>query len=112
MTASVMRWWRPRPAEALEPFRNSLAIREKLAAIDPGNTQWQQRSPGTIDWHYIKAAVDKDGELAFSLDVLASGGITIENIKENDGVFDVLLDELTKFDPRPRPKAQPRFRGE
>jgi len=50
-------------------------------------------------WRYTKAAVDKDGDLEFSLDVLVSGGITIENVKENAKVFDYLLDELTKFSP-------------
>jgi Putative bacterial sensory transduction regulator len=50
-------------------------------------------------WRYVKLAINKEGELVVSLDVLASGGITIENIKENARVFDVLLDELTKFDP-------------
>jgi len=50
-------------------------------------------------WRYTKAAIDKDGDLSFSLDVLASGGVTIENVKENAKVFDYLLDELTKFNP-------------
>ena len=50
-------------------------------------------------WRYTKAAIDKDGDLSFSLDVLASGGVTIENVKENAKIFDYLLDELTKFNP-------------
>jgi hypothetical protein len=50
-------------------------------------------------WRYAKAAVDKDGDLEFSLDVMASGGITLENVKENARIFDYLLDELTKFNP-------------
>jgi hypothetical protein len=28
--------------EALKAYRDSLAIRERLAAADPGNTQWQR----------------------------------------------------------------------
>ncbi len=30
-----------RRAEGLDSYRRSLAIREKLAAADPGNAQWQ-----------------------------------------------------------------------
>jgi hypothetical protein len=50
-------------------------------------------------WRYTKAAIDNDGDLAFSLDVLAAGGVTLDNVRENAKLFDALLGELTKFNP-------------
>ena len=52
-----------------------------------------------FQFRFGRAALDKDGDLRFSLDVGLWGGITLENLKEYARLFDALLDELTKFDP-------------
>ena len=46
------------------------------------------------NWRYAKAALSEDGSVAFSMDVLVTGGLTMENIKENGKLFAALL---TKF---------------
>jgi putative sensory transduction regulator len=50
-------------------------------------------------WFLAKMAIDKDGDVAFSLDIYLDGGVTSDNIKSNAKMFDGLLGEATKFSP-------------
>jgi len=45
-------------------------------------------------WRYAKASLDSDGSVSFSMDVLVSGGVTLENIKENGKLFAALLEKF------------------
>ena len=50
---------------------------------------------------YAKAYLNKDEELSFEFDVLVEGGVTPAFIKEQVALFERLLGELDKFEPKP-----------
>jgi|tagenome__1003787_1003787.scaffolds.fasta_scaffold20880958_3 hypothetical protein len=45
-------------------------------------------------WRYAKASLDTDGSVTFQMDVLVTGGLTLENIKENGKIFAALLNKF------------------
>jgi hypothetical protein len=50
-------------------------------------------------YRFAKADIDSDGDVEFSSDALAAGGVTLENVKENARAYAALLSALTQFKP-------------
>jgi hypothetical protein len=50
-------------------------------------------------YRFAKAAIDSDGDVAFSIDIYLDGGVTLDNVKNYAKVFDYMLGEVTKFKP-------------
>src|SRR5262245_17577092 len=71
-----------RGAEALEHYRRSLALRAKLAAANPANTEWQRDVSLSLD--RVGNVLVADGRTAEALDAYRAGLTIAEKLVAAD----------------------------
>ena len=91
-------------AAALQSYRESLAICERLAKSDPGNAGWQRDL--AVSYSKLASAFRKGGESAKVLDALRQGRTIMERLtklspenavwKRDLALFDGQIEELMR----------------